>query len=199
MNATSHHALVGPHRPLDQNGQRGTAGSLDELVHWAQIQLAGSRQALRLADVLRVLQLGEGGYPIASGAEVYLKEIADLLADLKGIPPSDLIKKSLFSFLIRCSVPVSCSDGDPPGEELLHPLHVVQHFSRRYIRILELPLFPEDEYGGAAFVNDALKQSVLVQHIVDEMVLFNGLLDTGLYTFAAGGNQQELPPPLPTA
>ncbi|SCI61332.1 Uncharacterised protein [uncultured Blautia sp.] len=84
--------------------------------------------------------------------------------------------------------------GDPPGEELLHPLHVVQHFSRRYIRILELPLFPEDEYGGAAFVNNALKQSVLVQHIVDEMVLFNGLLDTGLYTFAAGGNQQELRP-----
>ena len=52
----------------------------------------------------------------------------------------------------------------------------------------------EDEYGGAAFVNNALKQSVLVQHIVDEMVLFNGLLDTGLYTFAAGGNQQELHP-----
>ena len=59
MNATGHHALVGPHRPLDQNGQRGTAGSLDELVHWAQIQLAGSRQALRLADVLRALGDGE--------------------------------------------------------------------------------------------------------------------------------------------
>ena len=91
VNATGHHALVGPHRPLDQNGQCGTAGSLDELVHWAQIQLAGSRQALRLADVLRVLQLGEGGYPIASGAEVYLKEIADLLADLKNTA-RDLIK-----------------------------------------------------------------------------------------------------------
>ncbi len=57
VNATATTPLWVPTAP-DQNGQRGTAGQSDELVHWAQMAFRW-KQALRLADVLRALGDGE--------------------------------------------------------------------------------------------------------------------------------------------